>query len=205
RRLGREPRLVATGRFGHPAGQVRAVRRPHHEAVLHEDLLGRPPLLEVRHSRIAQRQGDRCQLPHRLVQPLAVRPDLLGAVHLRPPAPATIDAHVATSFLAQRSLLSICKRGTSGNPTTGVRACGRRTPSCGRDTGDRTVLDRHTLPMLEVPETRYAESADGVQVAYQVWGEGPLDLVARSRRVPSRPHALGTSDDPALLEPPRPL
>ena len=32
--------------------------------------------------------------------------------------------------------------------------------------------------MLAVPETRYAESADGVQVAYQVWGEGPLDLVA---------------------------
>src|SRR5262249_52117290 len=46
------------------------------------------------------------------------------------------------------------------------------------DTGDVIGLDRHTMRMLAVPETRYAESADGVQLAYQVWGEGPLDLVA---------------------------
>ena len=39
--------------------------------------------------------------------------------------------------------------------------------------------------MVEVPETRYAESTDGVQVAYQVWGEGSFDLVAgRDASVP---------------------
>ncbi|HET6714273.1 MAG TPA: adenylate/guanylate cyclase domain-containing protein [Actinomycetota bacterium] len=31
--------------------------------------------------------------------------------------------------------------------------------------------------MIEVPETRYAKTADGVYIAYQVAGEGPLDLV----------------------------
>jgi len=31
--------------------------------------------------------------------------------------------------------------------------------------------------VIEIPETRYAETADGVQLAYQVWGTGPLDLV----------------------------
>jgi class 3 adenylate cyclase len=39
--------------------------------------------------------------------------------------------------------------------------------------------------VTEVPETRYAETADGVHLAYQVWGEGPLDLVvAQSTVVP---------------------
>jgi class 3 adenylate cyclase len=31
--------------------------------------------------------------------------------------------------------------------------------------------------VTEIPKTRYAETADGAQVAYQVWGEGHLDLV----------------------------
>ena len=31
--------------------------------------------------------------------------------------------------------------------------------------------------MIEVPETRYTKTADGVYIAYQVAGEGPLDLV----------------------------
>lgn len=31
--------------------------------------------------------------------------------------------------------------------------------------------------VLEIPETCYADTADGVQVAYQVWGDGPVDLV----------------------------
>jgi class 3 adenylate cyclase len=31
--------------------------------------------------------------------------------------------------------------------------------------------------VLEMPETRYAKTSDGVHVAYQVAGEGPLDLV----------------------------
>jgi pimeloyl-ACP methyl ester carboxylesterase len=31
--------------------------------------------------------------------------------------------------------------------------------------------------MSEVPETRYAQTVDGVRIAYQVWGEGPRDLV----------------------------
>lgn len=30
---------------------------------------------------------------------------------------------------------------------------------------------------MEIPETRFAETADGVHIAYQVWGEGPVDLV----------------------------
>jgi len=30
---------------------------------------------------------------------------------------------------------------------------------------------------VEIPETRYAKTADGVHIAYQVVGEGPLDLV----------------------------
>ena len=32
-------------------------------------------------------------------------------------------------------------------------------------------------PVLEIPETRYAEAVDGVHVAYQMWGAGPIDLV----------------------------
>ena len=31
--------------------------------------------------------------------------------------------------------------------------------------------------MIEMPATRYAEAADGVNVAYQVFGEGSVDLV----------------------------
>lgn len=31
--------------------------------------------------------------------------------------------------------------------------------------------------MIEIPETRYATTPDGAQVAYQTWGEGPVDLV----------------------------
>lgn len=31
--------------------------------------------------------------------------------------------------------------------------------------------------MRDMPETRYAKAADGVHVAYQVFGEGPIDLV----------------------------
>lgn len=39
--------------------------------------------------------------------------------------------------------------------------------------------------MIEIPDTRYAEAADGVEVAYQVWGDGPIDLVAgRDASVP---------------------
>ena len=28
-----------------------------------------------------------------------------------------------------------------------------------------------------IPETRYAKTADGVHVAYQVLGDGPVDLI----------------------------
>jgi hypothetical protein len=31
--------------------------------------------------------------------------------------------------------------------------------------------------VIDIPETRYAETVDGAHVAYQVWGGGPLDLV----------------------------
>jgi len=30
---------------------------------------------------------------------------------------------------------------------------------------------------MEIPETRYAKTADGVHIGYQVIGEGPVDLV----------------------------
>ena len=30
---------------------------------------------------------------------------------------------------------------------------------------------------MDVPETKYAKTADGVHIAYQVCGSGPLDLV----------------------------
>ena len=30
---------------------------------------------------------------------------------------------------------------------------------------------------MESPETRYAKTADGVHIAYQVFGDGPVDLV----------------------------
>jgi class 3 adenylate cyclase len=33
------------------------------------------------------------------------------------------------------------------------------------------------MPDVDVPETRYAKTADGVHIAYQVRGEGPVDLV----------------------------
>jgi class 3 adenylate cyclase len=33
------------------------------------------------------------------------------------------------------------------------------------------------MPVVDVPETRYAKTADGVHVAYQVRGDGPVDLV----------------------------
>ena len=31
--------------------------------------------------------------------------------------------------------------------------------------------------MAEIPETKYAKTVDGVNIAYQVRGEGPVDLV----------------------------
>lgn len=37
--------------------------------------------------------------------------------------------------------------------------------------------------MSAVPETRFARTTDGVQVAYQVWGEGPLDLIGIANAV----------------------
>jgi class 3 adenylate cyclase len=38
---------------------------------------------------------------------------------------------------------------------------------------------------MDVPETRYAETADGAHIAYQTWGQGPLDLViVRDASVP---------------------
>jgi pimeloyl-ACP methyl ester carboxylesterase len=30
---------------------------------------------------------------------------------------------------------------------------------------------------MDMPETRYAKTADGVHIAYQVFGDGPIDLV----------------------------
>jgi hypothetical protein len=30
---------------------------------------------------------------------------------------------------------------------------------------------------MDMPETRYAKTADGVHIAYQVVGQGPVDLV----------------------------
>jgi class 3 adenylate cyclase len=39
--------------------------------------------------------------------------------------------------------------------------------------------------VIEEPETRYAETRDGVHIAYQVWGNGPLDLLVLSSSYPS--------------------
>ena len=33
------------------------------------------------------------------------------------------------------------------------------------------------MSRMDVPETRYAKTADGVYIAYQAVGNGPLDLV----------------------------
>jgi hypothetical protein len=33
------------------------------------------------------------------------------------------------------------------------------------------------MPGVNVPETRYAKTADGVHIAYQLLGDGPVDLV----------------------------
>ena len=30
---------------------------------------------------------------------------------------------------------------------------------------------------MERPETRYAKTADGVHIAYQVFGDGPIDIL----------------------------
>ena len=49
---------------------------------------------------------------------------------------------------------------------------------------------------MEAPETRYAKTADGVHVAYQVWGEGPFDLVVL--RDPSFPVDL-IWEEPSLV------
>ena len=50
------------------------------------------------------------------------------------------------------------------------------TPAPGERTGSAA---RPRLPgRLETPQTRYAETVDGVHVAYQVVGDGPVDFVA---------------------------
>ncbi len=33
------------------------------------------------------------------------------------------------------------------------------------------------MTVSEVPETRYAKTRDGVHIAYEVFGEGPFDLI----------------------------
>ena len=42
-------------------------------------------------------------------------------------------------------------------------------------------LDSGTVPrkdaLVEIPETRYAKAADGVHIAYQVVGDGPIDIL----------------------------
>ena len=38
-------------------------------------------------------------------------------------------------------------------------------------------ISRETCSMVDIPETRYAKTADGVHIAYQVLGDGPFDLV----------------------------
>jgi class 3 adenylate cyclase len=67
------------------------------------------------------------------------------------------------------------------------------------DSKDRLGLRRRDctrLALVEVPETRFAKSADGVHVAYQVWGEGPFDLVVV--RDPSFPVDL-IWEEPSLV------
>jgi len=40
--------------------------------------------------------------------------------------------------------------------------------------------------VTEPPETQYVKTADGVHIAYQVFGEGPLDLVIMPTGLPRR-------------------
>ena len=62
-------------------------------------------------------------------------------------------------------------------PRTAIRV------GCGGVGPVRPVVERglggsaRMSTVIEVPETRYAETTDGVRVAYQVWGAGAFDLV----------------------------
>ena len=31
---------------------------------------------------------------------------------------------------------------------------------------------------MDIPETHYAKTADGIHIAYQVFGDGPVDILA---------------------------
>jgi class 3 adenylate cyclase len=52
------------------------------------------------------------------------------------------------------------------------------------------------MAVTDIPEIRYARTADGVHIAFQVWGEGPLDLLEISTtnisidEVADEPHVL---------------
>ncbi len=46
------------------------------------------------------------------------------------------------------------------------------------------VAPRKTSGVPEVPETLYAKAANGPRIAYQVWGQGPIDLLAVSDAAP---------------------
>jgi pimeloyl-ACP methyl ester carboxylesterase len=58
-------------------------------------------------------------------------------------------------------------------------------------------MGRETVAMVDTPETRYAKTADGVHIAYQVLGDGPFDLVVITGYVSNVELAW---DDPEIAE-----
>jgi class 3 adenylate cyclase len=61
--------------------------------------------------------------------------------------------------------------------------------------GDRTTAGRLCKVLADAPETRYARSSDGTNLAYQMSGDGPLELVF----VPAPIPIDLLSDDPGLI------
>src|SRR5262245_59025743 len=58
------------------------------------------------------------------------------------------------------------------------RSCGA---GCERDRHDRALLIGHSGRVVDLPETRFATTRGGDRVAFQVIGDGPLDVLVSGR------------------------
>jgi pimeloyl-ACP methyl ester carboxylesterase len=65
------------------------------------------------------------------------------------------------------------------------------------DTRARERVPRQTVVVVDSPDTRYAKTADGVHIAYQVLGDGPFDLVLVTGYVS---HVELAWDDPEIAD-----
>ena len=102
----------------------------------------------------------------------------LGSLPLAEHQPSESDER-RTPCLAQASRLA-----TAALTAAGLAAW----RSGGRSRWPRTPALMHTGPVsaeIPVPQTQYAES-DGLSIAYQVFGQGPTDLVFVPARLASR-------------------